>query len=118
MFSNIKNGQIANRSFIYQEKKNFCEAILKILWTEGYILGYEKKNNKFKIYLKYIENRPVINNLNSISKPGKRIYFSIKQIWKLDSSKYFIIFSTNKGLKTILECKKLKIGGEPLFVIN
>ena len=46
------------------------------------------------------------------------VYYSAKQIWKLDSCKTFIVFSTNKGLKSISECKKGKIGGEPLIIIN
>jgi ribosomal protein S8 len=53
-----------------------------------------------------------------MSKPGKRIYFNTKQIWKISSNKTFIIFSTHKGLKSIHECKKQKIGGEPIVIIK
>lgn len=121
MFAIIKNGQLAKKSFVIQPKKKICEAFLKILWKEGFILGYQiDKNNskKLKIFLKYANNNPAINSLNVISKPGRKIYFNIKQICKIDSSKSFIIFSTTKGLKTILECKNLKIGGEPFIIIN
>jgi len=121
MFANIKNGQIAKRNYIYQTRKKICESFLKILWDEGFILGYIVDNgspNKLKIFLKYINNRPVINNIKTVSKPSRRIYYSIKQIWKIDSSKSFIVFSTNKGLKSIVDCKKLKIGGEPFIIIN
>lgn len=121
MFSNIKNGQLAKKSFIYQKKKKICEKFLKILWNEGFILGYKIDNidsNKIKIFLKYNNEKPVINSIKLITKPGRRIYYSAKQIWKLDSTKNFIIFSTNQGLKTIIDCKKLKIGGEPFLVIN
>lgn len=121
MFSNIKNGQLAKKSFIYQKRKKICEEFLKILWDEGFILGYKIdniNNNKLKIFLKYNNEEPVINSIKLITKPGRRVYYSIKQIWKLDSTKNFIIFSTSKGLKTILDCKKLKIGGEPFLIIN
>lgn len=121
MFSNIKNGQLSKKSFIYQKRKKICEKFLKILWDEGFILGYKIdniNNNKIKIFLKYKNEKPVINSIIFVSKPGKRIYYSIKQIWKLNSTKNFIIFSTNKGLKTILDCKKMKIGGEPFIIIN
>lgn len=121
MFASIKNGQLAKRSFIFHTRKKICESFLKILWQEGFILGYKIDpcdNNKLKIFLKYKNGQPVINSLKLISKPSRRIYYSIKQIWKINSSKSFIIFSTNKGLKSILECKKLKIGGEPFIVIN
>lgn len=121
MFTNIKNGQLAKRSFIYQKKKKLCEAFLKILWNEGFIIGYKQsKTNSdcIKIFLKYINGKPAINNIKLITRPGRRVSYSIKQIWKIDSSKNFIIFSTNKGLKTIDSCKKLKIGGEPFILIN
>ena len=121
MFANIKNGQLAKQNFIIQTRKNICESFLQVLWNEGFILGYktyDENPNKLIIFLKYKNDKPVIKSIKTISKPGRRIYYSIKQIWKLNSSRSFIIFSTNKGLKSIVECKKLKIGGEPYIVIN
>ena len=121
MITNIKNGQLAKRNYLYQKKTKLCESMLKILWDQGYILGYKTSKNKrnLKIFLKYLINgEPSINNLKFISKPGRRIHYSIKQIWKINSAKTFIVFSTNKGLKTILDCKKQKTGGEPILVIN
>ena len=122
MFTNIKNGQMAKKSVIIGPRKNICESFLKILWNEGFISGYKisSQNNKnLEIFLKYTKNgKPVINSLKFLSKPSQRVYYSSKQIWKLDSSKIFIIFSTNLGLKSINECKKNKIGGEPLIIIN
>ena len=122
MFANIKNGQLAKKSYINQKKKKLCELILNILWNEGFIVGYKiekTKEDNLKIFLKYIENgKPSINNIKVISKPGRRIYYSLKQIWKIDSNETLIIFSTNHGLKTLSECKKLKLGGEPVITIN
>lgn len=121
MFANIKNGQLSRRHVVYQKRKKICENFLKILWIEGFILGYsidENNKNNLKIFLKYKNNNPCISSLKLISRPGRRVYYSIKQIWKIDSSKSFIIFSTNQGLKSIIECKKLHIGGEPFIVIN
>jgi small subunit ribosomal protein S8 len=121
MFANIQNGQLAKKSFVIQKRKKICEAVLNVLWDEGFILGYkliDEDPTKLKIFLKYTKNNPVIQSIKSVSKPGSRIYYSIKQIWKIDSSKTFLIISTNQGLKTLINCKKLKIGGEPFFIIN
>lgn len=121
MFANIKNGQISGRSVIFQKRKKICEAFLKILWAEGFILSYnidENNVNQLKIFLKYNKSKPTINSIKFLSKPSRRLYYSAKQIWKIDSNKSFIIFSTNKGLKSILECKKMRIGGEPFIAIN
>ena len=119
MFISIKNAQMAKKGIIFISEKKICESFLKILWDEGFISGYSVMNNKIKVFLKYTKTgQPTINSLKFISKPGQRIYYSIKQIWKLDSSKLFIIFSTNKGLKSINQCKKHNLGGEPLLIIN
>ena len=121
LISNIKNGQLAKKAFIYQKKKKSGEMFLKILWTEGFISGYKtdkKKLNELKIFLKYQNEKPVISSLKLVTKKKKNYFYSTKQIWKLNESKTFIIFSTNKGLKTIKDCKKLKIGGKPYILIN
>jgi small subunit ribosomal protein S8 len=121
MFDNIKKGQLAKRNFIINKRKKICECFLQILWNEGFILGYKidtHNTENIKIFLKYKNETPVITSIKIISKPSRRLHYSIKQIWKIDSSKYFIIFSTNKGLKSITECKKLKIGGEPYILIT
>ena len=121
MFANIKNGQMSGHSVIFQKRKKICEAFLRILWAEGFILGYkinEQNVDQVKICLKYTQNKPAIRSIKILSKPSRRLYYSIKQIWKIDSNKSFIIFSTNKGLKSILECKKLRVGGEPFILIN
>ena len=53
-----------------------------------------------------------------ISKPGRRVYYSLKQIWRIDTTKTLIVLSTNKGLKTVTECKQLKLGGEPFIIVH
>lgn len=83
MFSNIKNGQLAKRSFVYQKRKKICESFLKVLWDEGFILGYKisaVNPNILKIFLKYRNGRPVINSVRLITRPSKRVYYSLKQI--------------------------------------
>ena len=118
MFVNIQNGQMTNKKFIFQTRKKICELFLNILWNEGFILGYRiEKENKLKIFLKYENNKPVIRKIKNLSKPGLRLYYSSSQIWKLETSKLFLIISTSKGLKTIAQCKKLNIGGEPFIAV-
>lgn len=121
MISNIKNSQLVNKSFAVSTRQKTCEQTLNFLWNEGFILGYKilKKNpNKLKIFLKYHKGNPVINSIKIISKPSLRVYYSLKKIWKLDSSKETVLISTNKGLLSISECKKKKIGGEPFMIIK
>lgn len=113
---------MAKKSVVQGPRKNICESLLKILWNEGFILGYRislQNPQILEIFLKYNKNgKPAVNSLKFLSKPTQRVYYSSDLIWKLDSSKVFIVFSTNRGLKSINECKKTRIGGEPLIIIN
>jgi small subunit ribosomal protein S8 len=122
MFTSIKNSQKSKKISVTVYRKNLCESFLKLLWDEGFIVGYKVVSldkTKLEVFLKYSNTgNPIINSIKFVSKPSRRIYFSIKQIWKLDSSKTFIIFSTSRGLMSINDCKKNKIGGEPLIILN
>lgn len=115
----IVNAQIVQKTVIIVDKKNnFFENCLKLLWNKGFILGYKCKKNKIKIFLKYKNNRSVINWLSVVPKAKIKIYYSAKQIWKVNSNRSVIIFSTNQGLQTILDCKRKNIGGKLLFILN
>uniref|UniRef100_UPI0030013ED0 ribosomal protein S8 n=1 Tax=Cocconeiopsis kantsiensis TaxID=3082010 RepID=UPI0030013ED0 len=121
MLSTLKNAQIVKRRFVYVKRKKNCEAILKLLWNEGFISGYKiltKDEKKIKVFLKYKENKPVINLIKLVSKPGRRVFFSTNQINKVNSNKSLIVVSTSQGLKSVQNCKLLKIGGEILIYVN
>ena len=118
MLSNIKNGQLARKQSIYQSKTKKCEEILNILWDEGFILGYKKRENELVILLGYKNNSPLIKTIKNISKPNLKVYYSVKQLWKLNNTNGLLVFSTNRGLLSINTCKKLKIGGEPILIIK
>ena len=121
MLSNINNNQLVKKKFVLQAKKKTCEQILNVLWNEGFILGYKVlKNNpgKLKIFLKYHKGSPVINSIKFISKPSLKVFYSLKRLWKLDSSQGVIVMSTNQGFMSDNECKKKKIGGEPFILIK
>ena len=116
MISNLKNGQIVKKAFIINENTLICRKLLEVLWDEGFILGYKLlSNNKLKIYLKYKQGNPVINIIKILSKPSFRVYYSVKELKKIDK---FLILTTNKGLHTIRNCKRLNIGGEPLIMVK
>lgn len=121
MIATINNGQLAKKAFVLQTHKKACEGILNVLWDEGFILGYKiSKNNlkTIKIFLKYKNGFPVISLMKVLSKPSLRIYYSVKQLWKLDSSKGIIILSTSKGFMSNNDCKNFFLGGEPIILVK
>jgi small subunit ribosomal protein S8 len=117
MITRIRNGYNVKSSIIIARYSEICKHILDILYDEGYIRGYRLSNKyTIEILLKYIDNKPVINQIIRISKPGCRIYYSINDllnIMKIDSSIIYIL-STSKGLMSSRKAIKLNIGGEVL----
>jgi len=120
MLIKIQNGQIAKRSFVLQEKRKNCERFLKILWKHGFILGFQnslRNSKKLKIFLRFKDNKSVLNKIKIISKPSRQIYYSNTEFWKIPS-KAFIVLSTIKGLQSVYFCKRFKIGGKALILID
>lgn len=118
MLATIQNSQTVKKSFIIQRKTKVSEAFLNILWDEGYILGYKNSQNKLKVFLKYVNGTSAIQSLNMTSKSGKKVFYSVKQIWKIKFNQSLLIVSTSKGLKSVSNCKKSNIGGESLIMVN
>ena len=117
MITRIRNGQMRSYDKIEMPASSFKGKILEILKREGFILNYtlnnsDGKKTKFSIDLKYNSGLPVINNIERISKPGRRFYSSAQSIPKIQNGLGIAILSTPKGVMTDLEAKKAKVGGE------
>merc|ERR1712018_43416 len=121
MFANIKNGQKVRKFSIFVKNNKICFYVLNTLWDNGFILGFQvlKKNkNILEIFLKYKNGDPVIKSIIAVSKPGARIYCSLKQLWKINCNTGIVLVSTSNGLLTIEDCKKLSLGGEVVAIIK
>ena len=92
--------------------------IVKVLKRTGYISGFDVKkdaNKKdiLKIYLKYTDTKErVIQDLQRVSKPGRRIYVSSKKIPKVFNGFGVAIVSTPRGIMTDKEARLQNVGGE------
>ena len=91
--------------------------IVKILKTEGYIKNFKKvqEENKsvIRIFLKYDEaNAPVIHGLEKISKPGRRVYSSYKDLPRVYNGYGTVIVSTSSGVTTGKKAAEKQVGGE------
>ncbi|MEK7509808.1 MAG: 30S ribosomal protein S8 [Patescibacteria group bacterium] len=100
----------------------FKLAIAEKLKDLGLVKQIEKKGKKVKktidVTLKYDEaGRPVIQGVKRVSKPGRRLYRGAKDIVPVRYGHGHLILSTPKGIKTGVEARKEKVGGEALFEI-
>ena len=123
MLTRIRNANTAKHDTVDVPSSKMKLAIAKILLDEGYIKSYELvENGKFndiRITLKYgaSKNEKIISGLQRISKPGLRVYPNKEELPKVLGGLGVAIISTNKGVITDKEARKLGVGGEVLCFV-
>jgi small subunit ribosomal protein S8 len=114
----VKNGYQAQREIINADYSKANESILNILKTEGFIKDYHVEGDAKKsisIELLYINKEPAFSDVRIFSKPGRRMYRSVKQLRPVLGGFGIAIISTPKGLMSSSSAKKENLGGEILF---
>ena len=123
MLTRIRNANTAKHDTVDVPASKMKLAIAEILYKEGYIKKYEiEEIGGFKtihITLKYGQDKnvKVISGLKRISKPGLRVYAGKEELPKVLGGLGTAIISTNKGVITDKEARKLNVGGEVLAFI-
>ena len=123
MLTRIRNANTAKHDTVDIPSSKMKVAIADILVDEGYIAKYDLvEDGAFKtihITLKYgaDKNEKVISGLKRISKPGLRVYANTEDIPKVLGGLGTAIISTNKGVVTDKEARKLGVGGEVLCFV-
>ena len=115
MLARIKNAQLRNHNKVALPSSNFKAKIADILKAEGYIIDYkinEEKKPIIEINLKYNSGNPVINSIERVSKPGRRIFSSANSLPKINNGLGIAIVSTPQGVMTDVDARKKKLGGE------
>ena len=123
MLTRIRNANIAKHDTVDVPSSKMKLAIADILVNEGYIVKYEiVKDGNFdviRITLKYgaDKNEKIITGLKRISKPGLRVYAGKDELPKVLGGLGIAILSTNHGVITDKEARKLNVGGEVLAFV-
>ena len=117
MITRIRNAQMRSLHSVKIPISKFRAKILDVLKKEGYISDYKiiKDSNSIGILsvdLKYNNGLPVINQINRVSKPGRRVYAKASSIPKIRNGLGVTIVSTSKGIMSDNEARNQKIGGE------
>ena len=115
MLARIKNSQVRNHSKVSLPSSKFKIKIADVLKSEGYIIDYKINDDKkpsIEINLKYNSGNPVINTIERISKPGRRIFSSASSLPKINNGLGIAIVSTPQGVMTDVDARKKKLGGE------
>ena len=115
MLARIRNAQVRNHSKVSLPSSKFKSKIADVLKAEGYIIDYKINDDKkpsIEINLKYNSGNPVINTIERISKPGRRIFSSASSLPKINNGLGIAIVSTPQGVMTDVDARKKKLGGE------
>lgn len=115
MLSCIRNGQSSSKNSISTPFSKMKGSIADLLVKEGYIVKYNVINNTKPILvltLKYFQDKPVIEFIRRVSRPGLRVYKKKHDIPEVMSGMGIVIISTSQGVITDKMARRFGIGGE------
>ena len=123
MLTRIRNALTAKHETVEVPASKIKVAIAEILVKEGYVKGFEVVDgtvqNNIVITLKYapVKGQKVVTGLKRVSTPGLRVYAGVDNLPKVLNGMGIAILSTNQGIITDKEARKLKVGGEVLAFV-
>ena len=121
LLTRIRNAQMRNKSKVSSPNSRLRERVLEVLKSEGYIRGYavvEREGfSEIEIELKYFDGEPVIREIERMSKPGRRVYTSVRNLPRINNGLGVAIVSTPKGVMADHDARDANVGGEILCTV-
>jgi small subunit ribosomal protein S8 len=121
MLTRIRNGQQAGKTSVRMPSSKLKVAIAKVLQDEGYIDAYTVRDAAGKaeldVALKYYADRPVIERIERVSRPGLRVYKGSDDLPKVMNGLGVAIVSTPRGVMTDRAARASRIGGEIICLV-
>jgi small subunit ribosomal protein S8 len=120
MLTRIRNAQNVGKAQVVMPSSKLKISVAKVLADEGYVAGYsvsQDVKSELTIELKYFEGKPVIAELDRISRPGLRSYAGKTAIPKVRAGLGIAIVSTSKGVMTDRAARAAGVGGEVLCTV-
>ncbi|MTI64901.1 30S ribosomal protein S8 [Methylophaga sp.] len=122
MLTRIRNAQQANKVDVSMPSSKVKVNIAKVLEEEGYITAFNVTEADSKptltITLKYFEGKPVISEINRVSRPGLRVYKSANDLPRIIGGLGVAIVSTSQGVMADRKARALGQGGEVLCAVS
>lgn len=117
----LKNAGMVGKREVSVPYSKLKHAIADKLIEVGYLESAQKRGKKVKktldVTLKYADKRHAINGVKRVSKPGRRMYLGVAEIFPVKFGRGKRILSTPAGILTGEEARKANVGGEELFII-
>jgi len=117
----LRNAAIARQRRVDVPASNLKKAITKILYEQHYIDKYTELDTTaqgtIRIYLKYYNGKPVLSGMKRVSVPGRRVYAGAAELPRVLNGLGVAIVSTNRGVMTDRDARRLNVGGEVICYI-
>ena len=122
MIARIRNAQMRSKSKVTMPGSKQRERVLEVLRSEGFIRGYASVahasgRSELEIELKYFDGEPVIREIARVSKPGRRVYASVKALPRVNNGLGIAILSTPKGVMADHDARDANVGGEIICTV-
>ena len=121
LITRIRNAIMVHKNEVSVPASKLKIAILEGLKRTNFITDYKivegTPRNSIKVIINQINEAPRINEINKVSKPGRRVYAGVEELPKIKSGRGIILISTSKGVMTGDEAKKARLGGEILVKV-
>ena len=122
MLTRIRNGQLRRRNVVSTPGSRLRASVLNVLKSEGYIRDFATTDlgngrTEFAIELKYYDGRPVIREIQRVSKPGRRVYSPVGELPRVADGLGVTIVSTPQGVMADHEARERNVGGEVLCTV-
>jgi small subunit ribosomal protein S8 len=119
MLTRIRNAYGRRKNKVSTPASRLRTRVLDVLKSEGYIrdyaqVDYDNGKSEIEIELKYFEGEPVIREIARVSKPGRRVYVSVRSIPQVANGLGIAILSTPKGVMADHQAREENVGGEVL----
>jgi small subunit ribosomal protein S8 len=121
MLTRIRNAQLAGKVSVEMPGSKLKAAVANVLKEEGYITGFALNSDSGKprltIELKYFQGKPVIAEIDRVSRPGLRQYRAKDKLPSVRAGLGVAIVSTSKGVMTDRAARAAGVGGEVLCTV-
>ncbi len=119
MITRIRNAQMRHKETVSFNKSRLLMNVLEVMKQEGFIGSYTVHNiskgiEELTVKLRYYEGEPVIKEIKRISRPGRRVYASKKNMPIVYNGLGVTILSTSKGVISSAKAMEQSVGGEVL----
>lgn len=121
MLTRIRNAQMAGKKSVEIPASKLKASVCDVLVAEGYVSGYNRIEDGvhavLRVELKYFDGKPVIAEIDRISRPGLRSYKGKDQLPSVRSGLGVAIVSTSRGVMTERAARAAGVGGEVLCTV-